>query len=154
MGPRSDMHGGQAQFINDLSRQLCQESVVAFAVVFGTTSTGEARPSSDVDIAVKFTESLSSEERFRKQCFLSGSLQQPGQPFVDLSDVTELPLPVAHDAVNGTFLCGDKQAFHHFKTTVEADFDEHQAEIHHHSTDVITRIAERGLQNCSLGANT
>jgi predicted nucleotidyltransferase len=139
------MHGGQVQFINDLARQLCQESVVAFAVVFGSASTGRTHPSSDIDIAVKFTESLSSEERFRKRCFLSGSLQQPGQPFVDVSDAAELPLPVAHDAVNGTLLCGDKQAFHHFKTGIEAEFEEHQTEIQRHSTDVITRIAERGL---------
>lgn len=139
------MHGGQAQFINDLARQLCQDSVVAFAVVFGSMSTGESRPSSDVDIGVKFTESLSSEERFRKLCFLSGSLQQSGQPFVDISDVTELPLPVAHDAVNGTFLCGNEQSFQHLKTTIEAEFEEYQAEIQRHSNDVITRIAERGL---------
>jgi predicted nucleotidyltransferase len=139
------MHAGQDQFINDLASQLGQEPVVAFAVVFGSASTGKTHLSSDIDIAVKFTESPSSEERFRKQCFLSGSLQQSGQPFVDVSDVAELPLPVAHDAVNGTFLCGDKQSFQQFKSKIETEFEEHQDEIQRHRSDVIARIAERGL---------
>jgi predicted nucleotidyltransferase len=139
------MHAGQDQFINDLASQLRQESVVAFAVVFGSASTGKTHLSSDIDIAVKFTDSLSSEERFRKQCSLSGSLQQSGQPFVDVSDVAELPLPVAHDAVSGTFLCGDEQVFQQFKSKIEAEFEEHQDDIQRHCNDVIARIAERGL---------
>lgn len=77
--------------------------------------------------------------------FFSGSLQQSGQPFVDVSDVVELPLPAAHNAVNGTLLCGDEQAFQQFKTVIEPEFEEHQAGLQHHSHDVIARIAERGL---------
>lgn len=139
------MHAGHAPFIDDLARQLCREPVVEFAVIFGSAATGTVHPSSDLDVAVKFTENLSSQECFQKQCFFSGSLQQSGQPFVDVSDVTELPLTAAHNAVNGTLLCGDEQKFQQFKTTIESEFEEHLAELQHHPHDVIARIAERGL---------
>jgi predicted nucleotidyltransferase len=139
------MYVGHPQFIDDLARQLHREPAVEFAVVFGSVATDKTHPSSDLDIAVKFSETLSSQERFQKRCLLSSSLQQSGQPFVDVSDMAELPLPIAHDAVNGTLLCGDEQAFQQFKTTIEAEFEEHQAELQHHHHDVIARIAERGL---------
>ena len=63
------------------------------------------------------------------------------------SDVIEdLPLNVAHDAVNGEFLCGNEQAFHQFKTEIEASFEKQRDEIRRHQQDVIDRIAEDGLR--------
>lgn len=55
---------------------LCANAEIEFVVIFGSQTTGDMRPASDLDIAVKFTDELSSHERFRKRCFLSGDLQR------------------------------------------------------------------------------
>nr|WP_255767549.1 nucleotidyltransferase domain-containing protein [Haladaptatus halobius] len=59
-----------------------------FVMMFGSHVTGTSRPSSDLDLAVKF---------------------------IDISDIEPLPIDVAHNAVNGVFLCGDEEAFRQFK---------------------------------------
>jgi hypothetical protein len=53
---------------------------------------------------------------------------------------------VAHDVVNGEFLCGNEQTFRQFKTDIEASFEELRDEIRRHQQDVIDRIAEDGLR--------
>jgi uncharacterized protein len=118
---------------------------IEFALVFGSQLTSNSRPSSDLDLAVKFADSLSSHDRFQKLCFLSGDLQREDAPFIDVSDIETLPLEVAHDAVNGEFLCGDENTFRHFKADTEALFEEQHDEIRRHQRDVIDRIAEDGL---------
>jgi predicted nucleotidyltransferase len=139
----SDEH---SQLFTTLEESLCRDSDIEFVVAFGSQVTGDSRSSSDLDLAVKFADDLSSHERFQKRCFLSGNLQQADAPFIDLSDIEDLPLNVAHDAVNGEFLCGNEQAFHQFKTEIEASFEEQRDEIRRHQQDVIDRIAEDGLR--------
>jgi predicted nucleotidyltransferase len=129
-----------------LEESLCRDPDVEFAVVFGSRVTGDERPSSDLDIAVKFSDELSSHERFRKRCFLSGDLQSEDAPFIDISDIDELPLAVAHDAVGGDLLCGDDRVFRAFKQEIEATFEERRAALRRHQRDVIDRIAEDGLR--------
>jgi predicted nucleotidyltransferase len=58
-----------------LKSAVCGDSDIEFALVFGTQVTDTARPSSDLDIAVKFDDDLSSSERFRKRGFLAGELK-------------------------------------------------------------------------------
>lgn len=139
----SDEH---SQLFATLEESLCRDSDIEFVVAFGSQVTDDSRSSSDLDLAVKFADDLSSHERFQKRCFLSGNLQQADAPFIDLSDVEDLPLNVAHDAVNGEFLCGNEQAFHQFKTEIEASFEKQRDEIRRHQQDVIDRIAEDGLR--------
>ena len=139
------MNTERAHFLDDLTHRLRCESSVEFAVLFGSRVTNETHPSSDLDLAVKFIDSFSSQERFQKQCFLSGTLQQSGKPFVDVSDIDDLPLSIVHDAVNGEFLCGNEQAFQEFKSEIEDEFKENKTKLQHHHNDVIARIAERGL---------
>ena len=139
----SDKH---SQLFATLEESLCRDSDIEFVVAFGSQVTDDSRSSSDLDLAVKFADDLSSHERFQKRCFLSGNLQQADAPFIDLSDVEDLPLNVAHDAVNGEFLCGNEQAFHQFKTEIEASFEKQRDEIRRHQQDVIDRIAEDGLR--------
>ncbi|AFK20766.1 nucleotidyltransferase family protein [Haloferax mediterranei] len=115
-------------------------------VVFGSQITGEATTASDLDIAVKFADSLSARDRFEKQCFLSGDLQWEDSPFVDLSDIETLPLDVAHDAVTGSFVCGDEQAFEQFKAEIEARFVEQRDNLRRQQRAVLNRIAEAGLR--------
>lgn len=124
---------------------LCSDPDVEFAVAFGSRVEDTARPSSDLDIAVKFSEELSAEDRFRKRCRLSGHVQQPDAPFVDLSDIDDLPLEVAHEAVRGDLICGDETMFQAVKRDIEAEFDETRGQIEQRHRDVIHRIAEDGL---------
>jgi len=128
-----------------LSNALGDDPEIDFAVVFGSRVSGTGRSSSDIDLAVKFSDGLSSMERFRKRCFLSGDLQRDDAPFVDVSDIESLPPDVAHEAVNGAFLCGDEQAFDTFRERVEARFEAQRDERRQRQRDVIDRIAERGL---------
>lgn len=124
---------------------LCSDPDVVFVVLFGSRAGGRPRASSDVDVAVKFVDDLSRTERFRKRCRLSATVQDSNTPFVDLSDVDALPLPVAHAAVGGRFVCGDRHAFETFKTTVEGQFDAERAAIERRQRKLIQRIAEEGL---------
>ncbi|MDS0294896.1 nucleotidyltransferase domain-containing protein [Halogeometricum luteum] len=107
-------------------------------VTFGSQITGEATDASDLDIAVKFSDDLSSSERFEERCFLSGDLQQERWPFIDISDIETLPLDVAHDPVNGTLVCGDEHAFGRFKETIEATFDDQRDDLRRQQRAVIS----------------
>jgi predicted nucleotidyltransferase len=129
-----------------LESVICRDPDIEFAIVFGSQVTDDARPSSDLDIAVKFAEKLSSHDRFQKRCFLSGELQQEDIPFIDLSDIDELPLAVAHDAVHGRVRCGDEQTFRAVKAEIEAAFTQQSDDIRRRQRAVIDRIAEEGLR--------
>ncbi|RDZ39533.1 DNA polymerase subunit beta [Haloferax sp. Atlit-4N] len=137
---------GRSEVLSALREAVCSDSDLEFVVTFGSQITGEATTTSDLDIAVKLADSLSARDRFEKQCFLSGDLQWEDAPFVDLSDIETLPLAVAHDAVRGSFVCGDDQAFEQFKTETEAQFAEQRDDLRRQRRAVIDRIAEEGLR--------
>ncbi len=59
---------------------------------------------------------------------------------------SRFPLAVAHDAVKGTFVCGDADAFDRFKTEIEAHFGEQRDNLRRRRRAVIDRIAEDGLR--------
>jgi predicted nucleotidyltransferase len=136
---------GRSRLVAALEESLCRDADIEFAVAFGSQVSGDSHPSSDFDVAIKFADDLSSHERFQKRCFLSGALQQENAPFVDVSDIEELPVGVAADAVNGVIRCGDEQAFHQFDADVETAFEEQRDDIRRPQQDVIERIAEEGL---------
>ena len=129
-----------------LNASLCADPAVEFVVAFGSRATGEATAASDLDVAVKFSDDLSARERFDRRCFLSADLQREDAPFIDLSDIETLPVDVAHDAVNGTLVCGDEDAFEQFKTSIEAAFDDERDTLRRQQRDVIDRIATEGLR--------
>jgi len=136
---------GRSQVLASLEESLCRDSDIEFAVVFGSQVTGSSRPSSDIDLAVKFADDLSSHERFQKRCYLSGDLQRGNAPFIDISDIEDLPIDVAHDAIIAELLCGNEQEFRQFKTDIETAFEEQRDDIRRRQRDVIHRIAEKGL---------
>ena len=141
------MDSGELSGILDtLAESVCSDSDVEFVVAFGSRIAGGPTQASDIDLAIKFADDLTDRERFDKRCFLSGDLQLEEAPFVDVSDIETLPLDVAHDAVNGQFVCGDEQAFAQFKTTIEATFAEQRETLRRRQHDVIDRIAEDGLR--------
>lgn len=135
-----------SELFDALEASVCSDPDVEFVIAFGSRTTGDAISASDLDIAVKFAADLSDRERFEKRCFLSGDLQREDVPFIDVSDIETLPLDVAHDAVNGTFVCGDEHAFEQFKANVESTFADRRDDLHRRRRDVIDRIAEEGLR--------
>jgi predicted nucleotidyltransferase len=137
---------GGAELVTVLEASVCAVDDVEFAVLFGSQITGESTQASDLDLAVKFSDDLSEAERFERRCFLSGDLQRDDLPFVDVSDIESLPLAVAHDAVKGTFVCGDTDAFARFKTRIEARFGDQRDDLRRRKRAVIDRIAEDGLR--------
>ena len=140
------LSGDRSPVLDAVEASVCPDPNVEFVVAFGSQITGEPTRLSDFDLAVKFLDNLSSRERFDKRCFLSGDLQQENAPFIDLSDIEELPLEVAHDAVNGRFLCGDEQAFEQFKDDIEATFTEQRPTLRRQQREIIDRIADDGLR--------
>jgi predicted nucleotidyltransferase len=141
-----DASGEWSTELDALEESVCSDPAVEFVVAFGSQITGEPTRSSDLDLAVKFADDLSDRERFEKRCFLSGDLQLDDAPFVDLSDIETLSLDVAHDAVDGRFVCGDEQAFEQFKADIEATFAEQRDTLRRQQREVIDRIAEGGLR--------
>ena len=77
---------------------------------------------------------------------MSGSRQQEDAPFVDVTDIETLPRDVAHDALDGTLVCGDEDASEQFKHDLETTVAEHRDTIRRQQRDVIDRIAEDGLR--------
>jgi predicted nucleotidyltransferase len=142
------MDGGdeRSQVFATIEESMCPDPDVTFVIAFGSQVSGEPTRSSDLDLAVKFADDLSNRERFEKRCFLSGDLQQEDAPFVDLSDIETLPLAVAHEAINGVFVCGDENAFAQFKDDLETTFAEQRDALRRQQRDVIDRIAEDGLR--------
>lgn len=141
-----DASNGRERAFGGIDDSLCRDADVEFVVAFGSRVAGSPRPASDIDIAIKFDDELSAHERFQKRCFLSGDLQRGDAPFVDVADIETLPIEVAHAAVNGTFLCGDEQAFEQFKADTEAAFEANRDAIHRRQRAIIDRIAEEGLR--------
>lgn len=136
----------QSAVLTDLAESLRGDADIVFTMIFGSRVSDENHAASDLDLAVKLTDELSSSERFQKRCHLSGMLQREDALFVDVSDIEELPIAVAHDAVSGEFLCGDEQAFRHFKKRIKEAFENERDDIHRQHRDVINRIAEEGLR--------
>jgi len=134
------------QIRGSLEASVCADSAVEFVVAFGSQITGESTGSSDIDIAIKFADDCSSRERFQKRCFYAGDLQQAQAPFVDVSDIEALPLAVAHDAVNGRFVCGDEASFERYREALESTFADQRDALRRGRRDVIDRIAEDGLR--------
>lgn len=142
------MNAGEAsqEVFDTLASVLCSDSDIEFVVAFGSQITGETTSASDLDLAIKFADDLSERSRFNKRCFLAGDLQREDWPFVDVSDIERLPPDGAHDAVNGTFICGNEHAFEQFKASLETTFADQQDTLRREQRAVIDRIAEDGLR--------
>ncbi|MBX0286603.1 nucleotidyltransferase domain-containing protein [Halomicroarcula sp. F28] len=137
--------GDRSAILDGVASSVCPDPDVEYVVAFGSQVFGESTVSSDLDLAVKFVDDLSDHERFEKWCFLSGDLQREDAPFVDVADIKMLPLDVAHDVVNGEFVCGDEEAFEQFKQEIEVGYSEHRETTRREQQDVIDRVAEDGL---------
>ncbi|WP_254864748.1 type VII toxin-antitoxin system MntA family adenylyltransferase antitoxin [Halovivax gelatinilyticus] len=96
---------------------ILEEEDVQYAVVFGSYADGTQTPTSDIDICLRFSDSLDRRERFRARNRIDATVQAVADPFVDVSDIEGLPDTVAHRALTeGTLIYGDE-------STKDADED-------------------------------
>jgi len=97
---------------------------VEFAVLFGSNARGDSHEGSDVDIAVRFSEELSSHDRFRLRNRIDADLQAYADGFVDVSDIAMLPTPVAYAAIrDGIVLVGESEAIESFREQVTREYE-------------------------------
>lgn len=141
-----DTSDRRSQTLAALEASVCSDADIVFVVAFGSRILGTETKGSDLDVAIKFADELSDRERFAKRCFLAGDLQREDTPSIDVSDIETLPVDIAYDAINGLFVCGDRDLFEQFKTDVEMTFAERHDELRDQQRTVIERIAEEGLR--------
>lgn len=90
-------------------RSVLADNAVAYAVVFGSVARGEDTTVSDVDICIRFSDTLSRRERFDRRNHIDSILQRYAPRFVDVSDFHTLPDSVALNALRtGVVIYGDK----------------------------------------------
>jgi predicted nucleotidyltransferase len=76
------------------------DATVAAAYLYGSRARGDARPSSDVDLAVILSSKLSPSERWhRRLALLEAAAGELGSDAVDLVVLEEVPAPLAHRVV-------------------------------------------------------
>lgn len=118
------------------------ETDVEFAVLFGSHARGTADESSDVDVTLRFPESLDEHDRFHRRNRIDAGLQEYAERFVDVSDVESLPTPVAYAALrDGILLVGDEAALNTYKDRVEFEYEATADERERERQEFIDRLA-------------
>ncbi len=96
-------HDGIANFddrLRRLARRFAADATVAAAYLFGSRARGDARPGSDVDIAVILGAELPPRERWRRRlALLEAAASELGSDAIDLVLLEEAPAPLAHRVV-------------------------------------------------------
>lgn len=115
---------------------------VVFAVLFGSHARGEANSSSDVDIALQFPERMDETERFYCRNRIDAELQEYADGFVDVSDIEQLPLPVAYRAIReGILLAGDESAAQRYEKRITTDYERTKRQRERERDTFIDRLA-------------
>jgi predicted nucleotidyltransferase len=123
--------------------QYLAETDVRFAVLFGSRVRGETHESSDVDVALRFPEDLSPKERFRRRNRIDADLQGYADDFVDVSDIENLPLPIARAALqNGVRLVGDERDVDVYRERIDAEYERTAADRERDRREFIDRLAK------------
>ncbi|MDG5778903.1 nucleotidyltransferase domain-containing protein [Haloarculaceae archaeon H-GB2-1] len=115
---------------------------VTFAVLFGSHPRGTASRSSDVDVAVRFPEAMDEYDRFHIRNRIDAELQTYATGFVDVSDVDELPTPVASAALrDGLRLVGDEADIDAYRAAVRRAYEETRDDRERERREFIDRLA-------------
>lgn len=124
-------------------REYLAQTDVEFAVLFGSYARGTADKSSDVDIALRFSATLSDHDRFHLRNRIDAELQEYADGFVDVSDIESLPTSVAHVALqDGILLVGEDDTVEAYKEQVEAEYEEETGERERENREFIDRLAQ------------
>ncbi|TKX44618.1 nucleotidyltransferase family protein [Halorubrum sp. ARQ200] len=123
-------------------RRYLAATDVRFAVLFGSRVRGDAHESSDVDVALRFPDDLSPTEWFRRRNRIDADLQRHADAFVDVSDIDDLPLPIARAALrDGIRLVGDDRDIDASRERVEAEYEETATERERDRREFVDRLA-------------
>ncbi|OYR55002.1 DNA polymerase III subunit beta [Halorubrum sp. E3] len=124
-------------------RRYLAETDVRFAILFGSRVRGETHDSSDVDVALRFSEDLSPKERFRRRNRIDADLQGYTDDFVDVSDIQDPPLPIARAALQeGVRLVGDERAIAAYRERIDAEYERTAADRKRDRREFIDRLAK------------
>lgn len=83
-----------------LAQRLAADATLAAAYLYGSRARGDARPGSDVDLAVILSSKLSPSERWhRRLALLEAAAAELGSDAVELVVLEEAPAPLAHRVV-------------------------------------------------------
>lgn len=83
-----------------LAQRFAADAAVAAAYLYGSRARGDARPGSDVDLAVVLDAKLSPAERWRRRlALLEAAAAELGSDAVDLVILEEAPAPLAHRVI-------------------------------------------------------
>ena len=127
--------------LDGLQRAL-EQTEVLFAVLFGSRVEGTTHAESDLDIALRFSESLSPKARFRLRNRIDAELQSYAEVFVDVSDFESLPVPVAHAALQtGIVLCGDEEVIAEYRAQIETEYEATKADRAREREEFLDRLA-------------
>ncbi|MDB9300296.1 nucleotidyltransferase domain-containing protein [Halorubrum ezzemoulense] len=123
-------------------RRYLATTDVRFAVLFGSRVRGETHDSSDVDVVLRFPEELSPKERFRRRNRIDTDLQGYADDFVDVSDIEDLPLPIARAALReGVRLVGDERELTAYREQIDAEYERTAADRERDRREFIDRLA-------------
>jgi predicted nucleotidyltransferase len=94
----------------DALQRVLSEHPVRFAIVFGSQVRGETHPTSDVDLAVAFDDSISEQEYADARLGLIADLTSAlGQNAVDVADLNDMKPAVGKSALeHGVVLIGSR----------------------------------------------
>lgn len=127
--------------IEGMQTDLAQTDV-DFALLFGSSARGTASESSDIDVALRFPESLDDHERFRRRNRIDAELQRYADTFVDVSDIDSLPIAVASAAVrNGQLIVGTEEAVTQYREQVTQQYEATERERKREQKAFIDRLA-------------
>lgn len=117
MGPPADAHVDPATV-----ERVVGSYPVRLAVLFGSQVSGSATPASDVDVAVAFDESLSTEERHRARLGLTvDRMEALGTDDVDVADFATVRPAVGVSALrSGRVLVGQAATVEAFADRLES----------------------------------
>jgi predicted nucleotidyltransferase len=137
-------HDGSATDGVDVAalRRYLATTDVRFAVLFGSRVRGETHDSSDVDVVLRFPEELSPKERFCRRNRIDTDLQGYADDFVDVSDIEDLPLPIARAALReGVRLVGDERELTAYREQIDAEYERTAADRERDRREFIDRLA-------------
>lgn len=138
-------HGGSAiGGVNVAAiRRYLAETDLRFTVLFGSRVRGETHDSSDVDVALRFPEELSSKERFCRRNRIDADPQRYADNFVDVSDIEDPPLPIARTVLReGVQLVSDERDINAYREPTDAEYDRTTADRERDCRELIDRLAK------------
>lgn len=107
-------------------RGYLREQPLEFALLFGSQVSGTVTEQSDIDLVVKFSETLDDAERFQHRNRIAGELMaRLGRDDVDVSDLDHLPTAIAHAALQeGRLIVGSEDTVDRYRQQVATEYEQ------------------------------